>query len=265
MKNVLFTNCTYVNIRGFKVRCLIKGEGKDLVLIHGLGGSIESWRYNIDYLSSKGFRVVAPDLIGFGLSEKPRINYTLDLFVEQIRELIASLNLKEVNLVGHSLGGLVSLSLTLKHPEVIDKLVIENSAGLERKSREIIEKFMGDWWTKDKLKKFYEYIGHDPSRISDEILELRMKMYEKDEAKYAYKSTLNMSFNCEEFKRGLEKIDKPTMIIWGAKDRLIPVRYAYEFNKLIKRSKLVVIQNAGHTPHAEAYEIYNKLIDKFLR
>ena len=140
-----------------KIRVVEAGDRNNptILLIHGLGGSIESWRSNFTPLSKK-LHVIALDLPGFGFSDKPMINYTPEYYSDFISTFVDLMNCQKVNLVGHSMGGLIVLETALSSPELVDRLILVDVAGIGDEAAEIIKKHMGEDWTLDKLKKFYD-------------------------------------------------------------------------------------------------------------
>ncbi|RLI30010.1 hypothetical protein DRO53_00315 [Candidatus Bathyarchaeota archaeon] len=256
-------NFSYLEVGKLRVRYLVRGEGKPVILVHGLGGSIESWGANIDALASH-FKVYVFDLPGFGFSDKPRIQYRIGFFTSFLHDFMETLKIERASLVGNSLGGLISLCFTCDYPSKVEKLVVECSAGLETGARETIMRFMGEWWTMESLKSFYEFVYGEPSKVKEEILRLRLRILSHPDAKYAYKSILNMPYEWADLPEKLRKLKNPTLIVWGEKDRLIPVEYAYKLHSLLANSKLLIFKDAGHVPHAEKAEEYNREVAKFL-
>lgn len=252
----------FIAIHGYKTRYIAMGSGKPVVLVHGLGSSVETWKKNMNQLA-KHFKVYAFDLLGFGMAEKPRISYRIGVFSEFLKGFLDVLGVEMASLVGNSLGGLVSLWFSLSDQERIEKLVIESSAGLEKGARYVIKGFMGEKWTLKRLKEFYEFIYFKP-HVDEKLLELRVKPLSKPDAEHVFESTLNMPREWEDLPERLKRLERPTLIVWGAEDRLISVKHAYEFHQLINGSKLVVFERTGHVPHAERPEKFNKVVANFL-
>ena len=118
-----------VVVRGHKIAYYEAGKGSPVILIHGLGADSRHWAANIDPLS-QNFRVIAIDMIGYGQSDKPVIRYTAANFADYLRGFMQALKIPKSSLVGNSLGGWVSLDLAIRHPQMVDKLVLVDSAGL---------------------------------------------------------------------------------------------------------------------------------------
>jgi len=252
----------WINLKKYRTRFIVKGSGEPLVLLHGLGSSLETWKNNLDYFA-KYFRTYAFDMIGFGLADKPKIRYRLDVFAEFLKEFLRALKIEKTNLIGSSLGGLIALWFSINNQEMVRKLVIEASPGFEVGAGNTIKKYMGDWWTIEKLKKFYDFIYYRPI-IDDKTLISRFKMFNTPEAKYSYKSTLEMPKDWKDLSKRLKNFKKPTLIIWGKEDKLIPVKHAYEFRKLMENLELIIFDETGHVPHAEKPKEFNRAVINFL-
>ena len=259
----MMLDVSYVRVGGYRTRFLVKGEGKPVVLIHGLGGSIESWKNNLEPLAVR-FKVYAFDMLGFGMADKPKIQYRIDVFADFLGGFMDAMGLDRACLVGNSLGGLIAAWFSVHHQDRVEKLVLEDAAGLEVGARYTIMSFMGEWWNPESLKKFYQFVYYDPSKVDIETLKLRLEMFSGEDAKHAYKSTLNMPRDWETLPEKLKTFEKPTLIIWGAQDRLIPVENAHKFHSLIRNSKLVILDEVGHVPHAEKPEEFNRVVIEFL-
>ncbi len=255
-------NELWINVGKYRTRFIAKGVGQPLILVHGLGSSLETWKHNIDYFSNY-FRVYALDMLGFGFADKPRIDYKIDIFVEFLKDFLDALKLYSVNLIGNSLGGLIALLFSLKYESRVNKLILESASGLETEARDIIKSFMGDWWTLSKIKNFYKIVYYRPI-IDEKTLESRFELINNPDAKYAYISTLNMPRDWADLPEKLKAFKKQTLIIWGKNDKIIPVKYAYEYHRLIENSKLVIFDETGHVPHAEKPEEFNKVVVDFL-
>ena len=251
---------SFIEVNGIRVRYVEKGSGKNVILVHGLGGSLESWRNNLEHLSSM-FRVVALDLPGFGFSDKPDVEYTPWFYADFLPKFLSRLGIRKACLVGHSMGGLVALATSIRHPEIVEKLVLVDAAGLDDWTAKVVREAMGEWWNMERLKRFYEeYVG----KPDEKILELRLKLYEDEGLRRAYLSALKAlekTISPEE----VSKVSAPTLIIWGEGDRLTRPEGGVKLKSTIKGSRLVVFKDVSHTPHADKPEEFNKLVSEFLK
>jgi pimeloyl-ACP methyl ester carboxylesterase len=280
---------TSVADRKFEDRTLMAGgiharfwslgdRGSPVILIHGLGGSAEIWMHNIEALAQQ-HRVYAPDLPGFGRSEKPASPFTPSGYNSFIDDFRKALNVDRVSLIGQSLGGGIALQYAIQFPEKVDKLVLVDGAGL---GKEVI-------WTLRlmSLPLIGELISH-PSRIGVALffkLAVRnTKLITRDFVNLYYEFFTQPGFSAfllkvvrkfvdihgakEEFlapiMENLSRIIQPTLIIWGENDRVLPIRHAYYGKEKIVNSHLHIIKQCGHIPNFERADEFNKLVLDFL-
>ena len=123
-------NFQYLNVNNFQIRYLdTQSTGNPILLVHGLGGSIESWINNINPISTEQLRVIVLDLPGFGFSDKPKINYSIDFYTTFVAKFLTSLKIcSSVSIVGCSLGGHIAAEVALNHPNLVSKLVLISPA-----------------------------------------------------------------------------------------------------------------------------------------
>ncbi|RLG04309.1 MAG: hypothetical protein DRN68_09960 [Thaumarchaeota archaeon] len=256
----------HISVEGLRIRVAEAGDKNNptILLIHGLGGAIESWMSNFIPLSKK-LHVIALDLPGFGFSDKPLINYTLEYYSDFISVFASSMNCQKINLVGHSMGGLIVLETTLNNPELVDRLILVDVAGVGDEAAEIIKKHMGEDWTLDKLKKFYEdFIVGEYRTVDEELLKYSLKLYHEDpHLRHAYRCCLEF-LGAKRNEERFSKITHPTLIIWGSMDRLVPPKYGYRLHRVLKNSRLMIFKGAGHSPHVEVPERFNSAIIEFI-
>jgi pimeloyl-ACP methyl ester carboxylesterase len=233
--------------KGIETNYKIGGRGKNLLILHGWNGSSDSWRRIIEILEIK-YKVICPDFPGFGKTEIQKTSWDLNNFVEWLRELTEKLNLKEFFLLGHSFGGRVAIRFLISYPEKVKKLILVSSAGIKQ-----------EWGLKEKIIFQISKIGNAIFsknhflRFKDGARNLfyriaRIKDYSK--AKGIMKETMKKIVE-EDLLPELSKIQKETLIIWGEKDKIIPLKYAFIFKEKIKNSKLKILPKIGHSPHLE--------------
>ena len=267
------------------------GHGSPVLFIHGLGSSgyIE-WRFNLEAAAGR-HRVFAPDLPGFGRSDKPRARYGIPYFTRFIERYLESRRLTSVAVVGASLGGRIALELTLQRPRLVRKLALINSLGFGRPKVKVAyglvtiprvgEAVMGiardalRWapssWIRGVAAR-YTGSSSDPKRtMDDKYLDNLRELYAADGYHDAYLTTVRSLvspralFSDEyDLTRRLNELKIPVQLIWGADDPLFPLAHASRAHALIARSKLAVIEGAGHTPQAERPEEFNRVLHKFL-
>lgn len=256
----------FTRINNVHVRYLDRNRsGIPLLLLHGLGGSIESWTNNINSLSTK-FRVIALDLPGFGLSDKPKLNYSINFYVSFVDAFIKRIKLSHLFIVGSSLGGHVAVEFTLRNRKIVDKLVLISPAGSLPKS------FKG---TKE-LKRYISIVNAksqkdvsriltsiDNSMVNSSYADAIYKRLSLPGAKEAFISALKGSANAPRYNNKLERIKIDTLLIWGKEDRMIPLRFIRPFMEQGK-SRIIILERCGHRPHVENPRLFNKVVKDFL-
>jgi pimeloyl-ACP methyl ester carboxylesterase len=267
------------------------GRGAPVLFIHGLGSSgYLEWRFNLEPTAVR-HRVYAPDLPGFGRSEKPRARYGIPYFTRFIERYMEGRGLRSAAVVGASLGGRVALELALKHPQRVSKLVLVNSLGLGRPSMRLTyglitlprvgETMMNvtrnalNWVPAAMIRRVAgRYVGAsaDLSRTMDDgYLDNLRELYAAEGYHDAYLATVRslvtptaLFGNEYDVSGRLREIKVPLQLIWGADDPLFPLVHATRAHALVDNSRLAVIQGAGHTPQAERPEEFNRVLLDFL-
>jgi pimeloyl-ACP methyl ester carboxylesterase len=284
----------FVDLGSLRVHHMFGGRGTPILFIHGLGSSgYMEWRHNLEPAAVR-HRVFAPDLPGYGRTDKPRARYTVPYFARFVRRYMEERGLRSAALVGASLGGRVALEVALEEPRLVRKLVLVNTLGLGRphvkaaqmayglvslpRVGEAVMNFTRDAleWAPPRIirRVAARYAGTtvDLEKTMDDayLADLR-EMYAADEFRSAYLSTVRALINPRalfgghhDVTRRLNELKIPVQLIWGADDPLFPVAHAERAQSLIERSRLAVIQGAGHTPQAERPEEFNRVLDRFL-
>jgi len=255
---------TYVN--GYAIRYLDDGpsDGKTLVLLHGIGASAERWSRVIPTLS-KYFRVITPDIVGFGYSDKPTVEYTMDFFLDFFNGFLDKLDVTKASVIGSSFGGHLATEFAIRSNRRIDRLVLASPAGMMRTSTPTLDGYImaALYPTVENAFKAFKEMAHDPSAVTVEIVMDFVNRMRLPNAKYAFMSTLLGMRYAPKLQGRLAKIISPTLLLWGDGDKMIPVQYSKEYSE-IPDSEIVVIKNCGHTPYVEKPMTFNKLVLKFL-
>ena len=266
------------------------GKGSPVLLIHGLGSSgyIE-WRFTLPALAAN-HRVFAPDLPGFGRSQKPRARYGIKYFARVLDRYLEGRRLASAAVVGTSLGGRIALELALEYPDRVSKLVLVNALGLGRPQFQVYyplmmlprvgEAVMGvargalRWAPATVIRRVAaRYTGASSDlaeAINDEYLGHLREMYAEDGYPRAYLATVRSLaqpealFGSYDLTSELKRIEVPTLFVWGASDPLFPLEHATRAHRSMPGSRLTVIEGAGHTPQAERPEEFNRTLARFL-
>ena len=275
--NVKFTN------ENPKIAYIDEGKGEQtVILVHGLASNAGFWRYNIPELS-KHYRVIAVDLPGYGKSQKSDYAYSISFYAEQLKSLIEELNLKNVILVGHSMGGQIGIKFAIKYPDALSKLILASPAGFEE-----FQRGEGDWLRSVMTIKFIKATSEEGIRRNlsnnfyswndkwEWMVEERVRMRkskEFDEFAYTVVSCVNAMLDEPTFDK-LNLIKTPTLVVYGEYDGLIPNPYLNPGSasdvfdsgiKQLSNSKLVQLNDAGHMIQIEKAEEFNNTLLNYLK
>jgi pimeloyl-ACP methyl ester carboxylesterase len=252
------------------------GDERPLVFVHGLGGQWQNWLENIPR-AAQDRRVIVPDLPGFGLSPMPDWEITIPAYGRVVEGLCEQLGLGRVDMVGNSMGGFIVSEVAIQFPERIDRLVLVSAAGISSASVAQAPALL----IARVAAAITTYSVVDQRRLSarpgarhaalalvcrnagalkgDLVYEGFVKGAGKPGFLDAFKANL-----AYDFRERLPEIERPTLIVWGENDSILPVRDAHEFERLIDDSRKVVMRETGHVPMAERPQAFNNLLLDFL-
>jgi len=267
-----------INVWGLKVRYVEAGEGPLVLLLHGLADSLLSWYCNIDALADAGYRVIAPDLPGFGDSDKPdHLEYDPNSAAEFVYDFSQSLGIERFSLVGSSTGGLISGLFALVHPEMVEKMVLVGSGGFGQRvtwlDRVISIPVLGNIAYQPLVNEkvgITKCLFHCPPDILEELLPEMNRMDQLPGARTAVLRSIRSSITLRGVRKDgyiLERLkgsEVPLMTIWGAEDKIIPVRHAEDVRRELPNSIVQVIPECGHWPQMEKPLVFNTLLIYFL-
>ncbi|MCT7909459.1 alpha/beta hydrolase [Arcobacter lacus] len=258
----------YINIEG--------DEKKDaIVFVHGLGDEASTiWKNSIEKLKND-YYVITFDLPGFGKSSKANVEYTPEKYAEVLDFIVSKyLNEKKFYLVGHSMGGAISLKYAIKYPNKLKKLMVIDSAGILQKDA------YGEFIVKTQINKIVDEnkksaLNNQISQLASNITSSLTEILPKDLGEVVRDETIRkkvLSAPTSIAALGvvtedwfdLYKIKTPTMILWGENDQVTPLRSAYVLNYLLGNSELNIIKNSGHVPIIYSEDEYFQYLDKFL-
>ncbi len=257
----------FVIVDDKKIRYLESGKSDDfIVLIHGLGASAERWEFVIPEFS-KHYKVIVPDLIGFGHSDKPLADYTIDFFSDFLDKFLHTLGIKRTHIIGSSIGGQIIAEYTSKNQNVIENLVLVSPSGIMKHSTPALDAYVmaALYPNLEGAKNAFEMMVGSTRVIKQKIIEDFVKRMKLPNAKMAFMSTLLGMKNAGSITKSLKKISVPTLIIWGADDPVIPVKYADDFVSSIQGSRFYMMDNCGHTPYVDDPKRFSKLVIDFLK
>jgi pimeloyl-ACP methyl ester carboxylesterase len=280
-----------IQMGSLRVHHMHGGRGTPVLFIHGLGSSgYMEWRFNLEFAAAR-HRVYAPDLPGFGRTEKPRARYGVPYFTRFIDRYMDDRGLRSAAVVGASLGGRVALELALEYPKRVRKLVLVNALGLGRPSMQLtyglmtlprvgeaFMKFAGDalrWAPRPMIRRvaarYAGASGNLKRTMDDGYFDNLRELYAADGYPDAYLATIRSLITPKallaadhDLSKRLGELKIPVQLIWGADDPLFPMSHAARAHTLIGKSRLAVLEGAGHTPQAERPEEFNRVLDNFL-
>jgi len=256
----------FLKIDGNKIRYLESGNSKNtLVLLHGLGASAERW-LNVLPLFSKNYNVIVPDLIGFGLSDKPLTDYTPEFFSDFLEKFFAQTGISRLNLIGSSLGGQIAATYTSTHHDEIEKLILVSPAGAMQQSTPALDAYVmaALYPSEITAKNAFELMEGSGEEIPQEIITGFVKRMQLPNAKLAFMSTVLGLKNSKHISTKLGSIKTPTLIIWGSVDPVIPIDYADSFVSAIQDCRFFRMDGIGHTPYVQDPETFASKALEFL-
>ena len=248
------------------------GDGFPALFIHGSGPGVSAWanwRLVIPALSER-LRVIAPDMAGFGFSERPAgIRYDLDTWVAQAIGLLDALGLEQADVVGNSFGGALALAMAIRHPQRVRRLVLMGSVGVPFDITEGLDAVWGYTPSFENMRRIMDYFAWDRSLVNDELAELRYRASIRPGFQESFGAMfpaprqrwVDALASREEHIRALPH---ETLIVHGRDDRVIPLLTSLTLAEWIDRSQLHVYGRCGHWTQIEHAARFAKLVGDFL-
>jgi pimeloyl-ACP methyl ester carboxylesterase len=262
MTNIDTIESRSIKVDGLDVRYYAAGRGEPLVVIHGGAGDASTWWKNIAELSEH-YAVFAPDLPGFGGSQPLNGNYYIHELAEFIGKFAAGIGLEQFNLVGHSLGGGIALDYTLKSPGRVKKLVLISSLCLGRE--------IGFWLRVLSIPGLVHSLGAMVMGVLQGVKWVFRKLKQVEFVLPFTPAVLHVGENLTIFNQQslvlesrLAEVHVPTLLVWGAKDPIVPVRQAYAAAKVIPDCQVKIFKNRGHNVHRDELKVFSSILAAFL-
>lgn len=249
MKDKIVINNLLINYYCFK-----ENGAKTLLFLHGWCSNGAIWQTMAEKLNNENYALYALDLPGFGESSLSNDDFTIQKYVDIVSEFIQKKGLKNIILVGHSFGGRIAIKLSATQPDLIEKLVLVDSAGFISGQRNIFKKFLAKLakpFFKPKFmqgarESIYRMIGAEDYIATPELKQTFINIINEDLSQY------------------LPQIYQPTLIVWGADDSETPIFFAEKMRREIKKSILVVIEKAGHFSFIDQPDIFYSRLKDFI-
>lgn len=255
----------------------VRGGGLPVLLLHGLPAQSYSWRQVLESLAEQGFWAIAPDWVGFGLSDKPDrrdFAYTPDAYVAALDEFVQRQGLERFHLVVQGFVGSVGLQYALRHPDRVDRLAIFNAPlsttmKVPWRIRQLGLPLAGDMLTQDPLLVDRTLEGGGKYRVEDEDLDVYRRPFLKssDAGRSLLAVVRNLQFPSAmaEIEAGLQAWENPLLVAWGAEDPWLPVEIAEAFTKSLKNADFARLEQVGHYPQQDWHEKVSEALIPFLR
>lgn len=256
----------FVTVDGNRIRYLdSSSELPPMVLLHGLGASAERWEFVIPRLS-RHFRVIVPDLIGFGQSDKPVADYTPEFFSDFLERFFEESGVVEPVLIGSSLGGQIAAEYCSGESSSVRRLVLVSPAGVMKTSTPALNAYVmaALYPSREGAKNAFEEMSGSPRRIDPHIIDGFVSRMRMPNAKMAFMSALLGLKNAEIITPKLRLIETATLIIWGGRDPVIPIKYADHFVSSIRDCRFFRMDFSGHTPYVEDPDRFCNIVLDFL-
>ena len=263
-------------------------NGQSVILFHGKNFTGFYWKEVIAFLSNAGYRVIVPDQIGWGMSTKPNTKYTFEMLAQNNKFLLDSLQIDKVNIIGHSMGGMLATRFALMYPEKTAKLILEDPLGLEDYKKFIPYKTMEQQYKKELSATYASYKKYQQSyypvwkpQYEQYVIAQAEPLKQKDFSSVAWINALTYQMIYEQpVLYDLSKLTMPTLLLAGQLDRTVigkemlaakkqklygnyPV-LATKAGKKIKNSKVVILPGVGHIPHIQTPDLFKKNVLDFL-
>jgi pimeloyl-ACP methyl ester carboxylesterase len=265
----------WVTVEGRPMNVVELGEGPAMLLIHGLGGSWQNWLETIPHFARR-FRVVVPDLPGFGASPMPAQEISIPGYGRAVRALMEALGVSSAVVVGNSLGGFIAVELAIRFPTLVERLVLVSAAGIatEHQRREPVRTTAralasGLAWVgakadvvarRPRLRRLLMATSAaHPERLPAPLAAEQIRANGKPGWIGAFDALLSYRIRAR-----LGEVSCPTLIVWGDRDRMVPVGDADEFERAIRGSRKVIFHDTGHVAMLERPARFNAMVDEFL-
>jgi pimeloyl-ACP methyl ester carboxylesterase len=261
-----------VEANGIRTNYLESGSGgADVVLVHGSGPGVTSyanWRLVLPELG-KDFHCVAPDMVGFGYSERPeKPDYSVQTWADQTVGVMDALGIEKAHLIGNSFGGAIALRIATQHPERVDKLVLMGSMGVEFEITEGLNAVWGYDGTLEGMRRVMGYFAYDTKLTTDELAEVRYQ----GATQPGFQESFSAMFP-EPRQPWVSAMTSPedeiralphrTLVLHGREDKVIPLSNSYKLMELLDNADLGVFSHCGHWSMIERTADFNRLVRDF--
>lgn len=254
-----YSDSQFMKVEGIPVHYRIRGEGPDLVLLHGTAASLHTWE-EWTTLLEQDFRIISMDLPAFGLTGPFTGNdYSVESYLRFLQQFTNQLQLDSFSLAGNSLGGLIAWNYAAQYPQQVERLILLDPSGIPtNKPAPLAMRLARNSWTsplllfftpKSLFEKSLKEVYYDSSKIKQKVLDRYYQLGLREGNRQAFVDRQRSLSKADTSL--LRNIQAPTLIQWGKHDQWIPVEHAAHFAKAIPNAKAIIYENAGHIPMEE--------------
>lgn len=261
-----------VDAGGIRTNVHDRGSGPNVVLLHGSGPGVSAWanwRLTIPALERQ-FRVIAPDIVGFGFTERPAgITWNLSTWCRHLHALLDALDVAQADLVGNSFGGALALAFTIAHPDRVRRLVLMGSVGIRFTITPALDEVWGYRPSVEAMKRLLELFVYDQSLATSDLAELRYRASLRPGAQEAYEQMFPAPRQrwvdaLASPEHEIAALNQPALVIHGREDRVIPPSCSQRLFALIPRAELHMFGRCGHWTQIEHADRFNRIVGDFL-
>ena len=261
-----------ITAAGYRTNVHDQGEGFPLMMIHGSGPGVTAWanwRLVIPELA-KERRVVAPDMLGFGYSERPEDQvYNRERWVAHAIGVMDKLGLEQVDLVGNSFGGGLALSLAIEHPQRVRRLVLMGSVGVSFPITKGLDEVWGYQPSPENMRRLMDVFAYDKSLLTDELAEMRYQASVRPGFQESFAAMFpaprqRWVDNLASPEEAIRALPHETLILHGREDEVIPLEASLKLAELIDRAQLHVFGRCGHWTQIQHANRFARLVSDFL-
>lgn len=256
---------------GRTIHYLDQGSGPVVVFLHGSGSGANghsNFKFNYPFLAENGYRVIVPDLIGYGYSDKPEdVDYHIDFFVECVKQTLDVIGVDKVTLIGNSLGGAIAIRYALTYPDQVEKLNLMAPGGIEDQpsyftmpGMQIMKEVFTGGQNKDSLEQFIRRgLVYDESVVDEQLVNERWGIFQQQNTKVI---TSMVVPNMED---QLGELRCPIIAFWGANENMMPETGIAKLTKKCKNIRLTIVSECGHWVMVEHKDLFNRMTLDFLQ
>lgn len=231
----------------YRIHYMVAGQGKPLVLVHGLAGRAENWLSLFPQFIHSGYRVYAIDLLGYGRSDQPDVDYSIALETDILRQFLGSQKLQQPDIAGWSMGGWISLKLAAENPERVHRLVLMDSAGL---LFDAVNAGALRPKTQEELAHMMQVLTPHPQPIPEFIARDILRNFAANDW-IVNRALQSMGTGRDLMDGKMQTVTMPVLIIWGKEDVLTPLSVGEGMHRGMPQSLLYVFDGTGHLAPTE--------------